>query len=68
MPDGPVADGAMAEASDPEASSPDNEALPQTSIDGSPMRGSNGAPMRVALRGADTPPPLQVTRTHARIE
>ena len=27
-----------------------------------------GAPMRVALRGADTPPPLQVTRTHARIE
>ncbi|MCP3724360.1 LysR family transcriptional regulator [Paraburkholderia sp. CNPSo 3272] len=68
MPDGPVADGAVAEGSDPEVSSPDSEALPQTAIDGSPMRGSNGAPMRVALRGADTPPPLQVTRTHARIE
>jgi hypothetical protein len=68
MPDGTVADGAVAEDPDAEASSPDSEVPPQTSIDGSLMRGSNGTPMRVALRGADTPPPLQVTRTHARIE
>ncbi len=60
--------GAVAEGADAQAASPDSEALPETSIDGAPMRGSSGAPMRVALRGADAPPPLQVTRTHARIE
>ena len=70
MADGSVEDASVREgwaADASHASSSDTEAV-ETLIDGSPARGANGAPMRVALRGPDAPPPLQVTLTHARIE